>query len=101
MRDETIDIDERINEEREKRLSSGLRRQDMVNRERLGECLKHLRVYLRGLSESAWAAAREAKRREEYEEMYREEERMRIEQYPCDEEDWMMLYEDDFRFEWM
>ena len=101
MHDESIDIDERINEEREKRLNRNLRKQDRLNRELLGECLKQLRVYLRGLSEGAWAAARETKRREEHEEMYREEERMRREQYPCDEEEWMMLYDDDFRFEWM
>ena len=100
MRDETIDIDERINEEREERLDRALRKQDSRNRELLGECLKHLRVYLRGLSEGAWAMAREAKRHEEKEEMHREEYRMRMEQYPC-EEDYMMLYDEDFQFEWM
>ena len=100
MRDETIDIDERINEERKERLNQDLRKQDSRNRELLGQCLKQLRVYLIGLSESAWAMAREAKGREEYEEMLREEKRMWDEQYPCNE-DGEIYYQKEFEFEWM
>ncbi len=97
MRDDAIDVEERIREASKERLKENLREQDRRNRELLGQCLKQLRVYLRGLSESAWAMAREAKRREEYEEMHREEKRMWDEQYPTGE----MWYEQDFQFEWM
>ena len=97
MRDDAIDVEERIKEASKERLKENLREQDRRNRELLGQCLKQLRVYLRGLSESAWAMAREAKRREEYEEMHREEKRMWDEQYPTCE----MWYEQDFQFEWM
>ena len=97
MRDDAIDVEERIREASKERLKENLREQDRRNRELLGQCLKQLRVYLRGVSESAWAMAREAKRREEYEEMHREEKRMWDEQYPTGE----MWYEQDFQFEWM
>jgi len=100
MRDDTRDIEERIREEREERLKQDLREQDRRNRELLGQCLKQLRVYLRGLSESTWARAREAKRQEEYDEMCREERRMQKEQYPCDEND-EMHYQKEFKLEWM
>ncbi len=86
MRDETPDRD--------------VKKQQRQNEELLGECLKHLRVYLRGLSESAWATARESKRQEEYQEMCREERRMNEEQYPCDEGA-LMNYDEEFEFEWM
>ena len=56
MSDDTRDIEERIREAREERLNQDLREQDRRNRELLGQCLKQLRVYLRGLSESAWVA---------------------------------------------
>ena len=100
MRDDTIDIEERIKREREERLNRDLRKHDMRNRELLGQCLKQLRVYLTGLSRSALVMAREAEKREEYDEMYREERRMRKEQYPCDVDD-VMNYGKEFRFEWM
>jgi hypothetical protein len=100
MRDDKIDIEERIREEREERLKQDLRKQDMRNRELLGQCLKQLRVYLIGLSEEAWAMAREAKIREEYEEIHREEKRMWDEQYPCNE-DGEIYYQKEFEFEWM
>ena len=100
MRDDTLDIEERIKEEREKRLDRDLRKHDIRNRELLGQCLKQLRVYLIDISKEAWVRAREAKRQEEYDEMYREERRMRKEQYPCDEDD-EMHYQKEFKLEWM
>jgi hypothetical protein len=100
MRDDTRDIEERIREAREERLKQDLREQDRRNRELLGQCLKQLRVYLIGLSKEAWAMARDAKRREEYEEIHREEKRMWDEQYPCNEGG-EMYYQQEFEFEWM
>jgi len=100
MRDDTIDIEERIREAREARLKENIREQDRRNRELLGQCLKQLRVYLIDISKEASVRAREAKRREEYEEMHREERRMRKDQYPCDEDD-QMHYQKEFKLEWM
>ena len=100
MRDDTIDIEERIREAREERLKENIREQDRRNRELLGQCLKQLRMYLIDISKEASVRAREAKRQEEYDEMYREERRMRKEQYPCDEDD-EMHYQKEFKLEWM
>ena len=100
MSDDTRDIEERIREAREERLNQDLREQDRRNWELLGQCLKQLRVYLRGLSESAWVGARMAKAQEENDERHREEWRMRKEQYPCDEAG-EMYYHQEFQFEWM
>ena len=100
MRDDTLDIEERIKEEREKRLDRDLRKHDIRNRELLGQCLKQLRVYLVGLSREAMAMARETETRVRNDEMYREEMRMRKEQYPCDD-DGEMYYDKEFKFEWM
>ena len=100
MRDDTIDIEERIREARKERLEENIREQDRRNRELLGQCLKQLRVYLIDISKEAWVRARAAKRQEEYDEMYREERRMRKEQYPCDEAG-EMYYHQEFQFEWM
>ena len=100
MRDDTIDIEERIREARKERLKENIREQDRRNRELLGQCLKQLRVYLIDISKEAWVRAREAKRQEEYDEMYREERRMWKEQYPCDEDD-EMHYQKEFKLEWM
>ena len=44
--------------------------------------------------------AREAKRKEEYDEAWWEERRMEKEQYPCDE-DGEMDYDQEFQFDWM
>ena len=100
MRDDTIDIEERIREARKERLEENIREQDRRNRELLGQCLKQLRVYLIDISKEAWVRAREAKRQEEYDEMHREERRMWKEQYPCDEDD-QMHYQKEFKLEWM
>jgi len=80
MRDDTIDIEERIREARKERLKENIREQDRRNRELLGQCLKQLRMYLIDISKEAWVRAREAKRQEEYDEMCREERRMQKEQ---------------------
>ena len=100
MRDDTIDIEERIREAREERLKENIREQDRRNRELLGQCMKQLRMYLIDISKEAWVRAREAKRQEEYDEMCREERRMQKEQYPCDEND-EMHYQKEFKLEWM
>ena len=100
MSDDTRDIEERIREAREERLNQDLREQDRRNRELLGQCLKQLRVYLIGLSNEASIMAREAKIRAEYDEMHREERRMRKEQYPCEYGD-EMEYEREFKLQWM
>ena len=100
MKDDKIDIEERIKQAREERHNRDLRKQDMQNRELLGQCLKQLRVYLIGLSNEASIMAREAKIRAEYDEMHREERRMRKEQYPCEYGD-EMEYEREFKVEWM
>ena len=100
MRDDTIDIEERIREARKERLKENISEQDRRNRELLGQCLKQLRVYLIDISKEAWVRAREAKRQEEYDEMHREERRMWKEQYPCDEDD-EMHYQKEFKLEWM
>ena len=47
MKDDMIDIEERIKQSREERHNRDLRKQDMQNRELLGQCLKQLRVYLK------------------------------------------------------
>ena len=98
MRDDTFE--ERIKEEIEKRLDRDLRKHDIRNRELLGQCLKQLRVYLIGLSREAMAMARETETRVRTDEMYREERRMRKEQYPCDDAG-EMYYDKEFKFEWM
>ena len=100
MREDKKDIEERIREARKERLAENLAEQDRRNRESLGQCLKQLRVYLMGISEEAWVRSREAKRQEQYDEMYREERRMRKEQYPCDEAG-EMYYDQEFTFEWL
>ena len=100
MRDDTIDIEERIREARKERLKENIREQDRRNRELLGQCLKQLRVYLIGISKEASVRAREAKRQEEYDEIHREERRMWKEQYPCNEGG-EMHYRQEFQFEWM
>ena len=99
MRDDTIDIEERIWEAREERLNQDLREKGRRNRELLGQCLQQLRVYLIHLSKEASVRAREARRQEEYDETHREERRMWKEQYPCDEA--MMEYHHEFQFDWM
>ena len=100
MRDDTIDIEERIREARKERLKENIREQDRRNRELLGQCLKQLRMYLIDISKEASVRARVAKRQEEYDEMHREERRMRKEQYPCNEDD-EMRYQKEFKLEWM
>ena len=100
MRDDKIDIEERIREARKERLKENIREQDRRNRELLGQCLKQLRVYLIDISKEAWVRAREAKRQEEYDEICREERRMQKEQYPCDEND-EMHYQKEFKLEWL
>ena len=100
MRDDTIDIEERIREARKERLKENIREQDRRNRELLGQCLKQLRVYLIDISKEAWVRAREAKRQEEHDEIHREERRMWKEQYPCDGGD-EMDYQKEFKLEWM
>lgn len=100
MRDDTTDFEERIREAREERLNQDLKEQDRRNRELLGQCLKQLRVYLVGISKEASVRAREAKRKEEYDEAWWEERRMEKEQYPCDE-DGEMDYDQEFQFDWM
>ena len=100
MRDDTIDIEERIREARKERLKENIREQDRRNRELLGQCLKQLRVYLIDISKEAWVRAREAKRQEEHDEMHREERRMWKEQYPCDESG-EMYYQKEFKLDWM
>ena len=100
MRDDTIDIEERIREARKERLKENIREQDRRNRELLGQCLKQLRMYLIDISKEAWVRARQAKEQEEYDEMHREERRMRKEQYPCEVND-QMHYQKQFKLEWM
>ena len=100
MRDDTIDIEERIREARKERLKENIREQDRRNRELLGQCLKQLRMYLIDISKEASIRAREAKRQEKYDETHREERRMRKEQYPCNEDD-EMRYQKEFKLEWM
>ena len=99
MRDDAIDIEERMREAIEERQNQDLREQDRRNRELLGQCLKQLRVYLVHISKEASVRAREAKRQEEYDETHREERRMWKEQYPCDEA--MLNYQQEFQFDWM
>ena len=100
MREDTTDIEERIREAREERLNQDLREQDSRNRELLSQCLKQLRVYLIHISKEASVRAREAKRKEQYDETWREERRMWKEQYPCDEAG-EMYYDQEFTFEWL
>jgi len=100
MRDDTIDIEERMREARKKRLKESIIEQDKWNRELLSRCLKQLRMYLVEKSKEASVRAREAKRQEEYGEMCREERRMEKEQYPCDDKD-EMHFRSEFKFEWM
>ncbi len=100
MRDDTIDIEERIREARKERLKENIREQDRRNRELLGQCLKQLRMYLIDISKEASVRAREAKRQEEYDEIHREERRMWKEQYPCNEGG-EMYHQQEFQFEWM
>lgn len=64
------------------------------NERLLGECYKHLRILLRGLSESAWKAARDAKRQEEEDIIRIEELGLAKQQYPFD------VYEYEFDSDW-
>ena len=69
------------------------KRQKRTNLEKLGECLNLLLESLR-------IVGRRQRLAEQMEDIFREESRLREEQYPCDEGG-TWFFDQDFEFEWM